>query len=85
MPPTLKKNEMVVSGININVFSYVDIFERGRPVVILFLLHGRQGSAGGLEHLVGEILETISSLGVSDKDLVVVTFVTPSSCFSLLG
>ncbi|GJJ08657.1 hypothetical protein Clacol_002876 [Clathrus columnatus] len=68
---SLKKEEIVVSGIKVNVFSNTNISEQGHPVAILFFLHGRQGSASDLDSLVSNIFEHIASYGSSDTELLV--------------
>ncbi|KAF8510957.1 Alpha/Beta hydrolase protein [Hysterangium stoloniferum] len=71
---TLRKQNDVVGGINVNVFSYTNLSEQGRPVAILFLLHGRHGAAKMLDDLAERLLGLCDSQGSSNRDLVIVSF-----------
>lgn len=71
----ISKQTVIVAGINVNVYSYVSLSEKGRPLAVLFLLHGRHGSTTAVEGIANQILESAQSQGPADRDLVVVTFV----------
>jgi hypothetical protein len=73
----------VVAGITVNVYSYVDLQEKGRHLAVLFLLHGRHGSTNTVERVVNGVLGYAQSQGPSDRDLVVVTFVSDDDLYRL--
>lgn len=76
---------LVIAGIFVNVSSYVPLNERGRPLAVLFLLHGRQESTKAIETVVNNVLAYAQAQvqGPSDRDLVVVTFVSDNSLLQL--
>jgi len=71
---TISKQIVVIAGITVNVCSYIPLEERGRPLAVLFLLHGRHGSTKEVERVVNDVLVHAQSQGPSERDLVVVTF-----------
>ena len=79
---TIFKQAVVIAGITVNVYSYVPLDQKGRPLAVLFLLHGRQESTRAIESVVNGVLGHAQFQGPSERDLVVVTFV--SDAISLL-
>ena len=87
------KETIVVAGLPVNVFSDP---ERGRraevnaSVVVMFLLHGRTGSARRMETSVADIFHEVHALrgantGVKEaQDLLIVTIVS-SPAFQICG
>lgn len=71
----------------INIASLTDLSQPGdKPLAVLFLLHGRLGSAGQLESVVKGVLSLSESIGPRNRDLVAVTLVramfkSPSKAF----
>ena len=78
------RETIVVAGLPVNVFSDKDAAKAETPVVIMFLLHGRTGSARRMETYVHDIFEEIRarrSVHTGEKaaqDLIIVTIVSPS-------
>ncbi len=67
---------LLIAGLHVNIFTQTPLTASDRPVVVLFLLHGRHGSALQIRQHVDVILER--SQGLQDAcELLVVTFVPP--------
>jgi hypothetical protein len=66
-----------VAGLAVNVYTLHPLTHSNRPVIVLFFLHGRNGSASKIEEMPKVILESYHNADESgDKyDLVIVTFV----------
>jgi hypothetical protein len=71
------REQYVVAGLIVNVFSTYPLAQSSRPVIALFFLHGRRGSAAKIEGFVDTILEKAQGRGTSPVkyDLIVITFV----------
>jgi len=69
--------QIVVAGLIVNVFSLARLADSPRPIVGLFFLHGRNGSASAIEGYVETILrESQPPQGLDDgRDLMIITFV----------
>ena len=69
--------QIIIAGLIVNVFSLVPLADSLRPVVALFFLHGRHGSASAIEGYVEVILrESQPPRGLDDeRDLMIITFV----------
>ena len=77
----VEKRTLVVGGIPVDVFSQPGATPQGAPVVAMFLLHGRNGSAKKMEGNVVRIFEEVSRFRCERgngraRDLIVVTFVS---------
>ena len=78
------RETIVIAGLPVNVFSDKDAAKADTPVVVMFLLHGRTGSARRMETYVHDIFEEIRarrSVHTGEKaaqDLIIVTIVSPS-------
>ncbi|KAH9848431.1 Alpha/Beta hydrolase protein [Lenzites betulinus] len=76
----ITKQTLNVAGLVVNVFVQPDAAAPTAPVAVLFLLHGRMGSAEGVEPVARAILDEVharrvASAGQQADDLVVVTFI----------
>ncbi|KAL0949103.1 hypothetical protein HGRIS_009192 [Hohenbuehelia grisea] len=67
------KLTLTIAGLHVHVYHHPDLTARELPVVILFFLHGRTGSAIGMED-VAESIVMLSHSPSRAKDLYVVTF-----------
>ena len=78
------RETIVIAGLPVNVFSDKDAAKAESPVVIMFLLHGRTGSARRMETYVHDIFEEIRARRSAHggekaaQDLIIVTIVSPS-------
>lgn len=72
---SVTKQELNIGGLPVNIYSKVDSVET-QPVVAFFLLHGRHGSAEGIDPVARMVVEQATSTSSSKRDLVVVTFVS---------
>lgn len=71
----------LIAGLHVNVFTRSPLTASDRPVIVLFFLHGRHGSALGIRDQIEVILER--SQGPQDAyELLVVAFVFPSFTLS---
>lgn len=73
---TVSKTTVDVAGIIVNVYYHASLDGPGRDIAVLFLLHGRHGSAAEVESIANRVLDYVQSQGSTDRDLVVVTFVS---------
>jgi hypothetical protein len=74
-----------VGGIQVNVHSVFPIdVPSPKPVVVMFLLHGRQEQADQYDHVVRDLLADNLARG-SVSDLVVLTFVCMASGFMVIS
>lgn len=71
----VKTSQVTVAGINVNIFSYTELSKAGRPIAVLFILHGRLESANSVEGIAHQILAQANSQGSTNKDLLIVTIV----------
>ena len=74
--PAMFRKTLVVAGLTVNVSSYAPLSERGQPLAVLFLLHGRLGSAESVSPVVEDVLRYAQGQGVASRELVIVTFVS---------
>jgi hypothetical protein len=75
---TLSKKTFVIAGLPVHVYSERHLTEHNGPVVVMFFLHGRTGTAKGIEWIVEDTLKHVAQKRRRDNsamDLVVVTFV----------
>ena len=79
-PAGLKRENVVVAGIQADVFSRSRAHgPAGAEVAVMFLLHGRGGAARKMEVYVEGLFEELASVGgggASRRELVIVTFVS---------
>lgn len=73
----ITKKSVVVAGLNVHVYSDAEAIVSSAPVVVLFFLHGRFGSAKELEPEVESLIQLThrEPKRVGQRDLLVVTFV----------
>jgi len=76
MSTLTSKKTLVVAGLTANVYSNAPLTERGRPLAVLFLLHGRLGSADAIQRVVEGVLRYAQAQGAAKRELIVVTFVS---------
>lgn len=81
-PLAFSKQTLVVAGITVTVYSQPGATRPETPVVVMFLLHGRTGSARKMEEFVPGIFEGVdayrsrhNSAEGQPQDLCIVTFV----------
>ena len=82
-PLAFSKQTLVVAGITVTVYSQPGATRPETPVVVIFLLHGRTGSARKMEEFVPGIFEGVTdayrsrhnSAEGQPQDLCIVTFV----------
>ncbi|OJT13891.1 hypothetical protein TRAPUB_9560 [Trametes pubescens] len=80
MASTISKQTLTIAGIVLNIFSQPNATTPTDPVAVLFLLHGRLGSAEDVEPVARTILDdvhvrrTAAPEGQKADDLIVVTF-----------
>jgi hypothetical protein len=75
---TLSKKTFVIAGLPVHVYSARHLTEHNGPVAVMFFLHGRTGTAKGIEWIVEDTLKHVAQKRRRDNsamDLVVVTFV----------
>ncbi len=73
------KQNVVVAGLPVNIFTERRWTERSGPVAILFFLHGRNGTAKSIQWVAEATLKHVAELRKKDKsatELVIVTFVS---------
>lgn len=74
--------QLNVGGIQLNVHANVALdVPDSKPVVVMFLLHGRKGQADSFDDFIVDLLNDNKYTG--DKDVLVVTFVPRISLFFL--
>ncbi len=79
----VSKQSFVIAGLPVHVYSERHWTESTGPVAVLFFLHGRTGTAKGIEWIVEDTLKRVGERRKEDNhslDLVVVTFVSSFSC-----
>jgi hypothetical protein len=81
MSTSIFKRTLVVGGLTVNIRSFTPLSERGRPLAVLFLLHGRLDSAENIEEVVEGVLRYAQAQGHSNRELLVVTFVSDCECY----
>lgn len=67
--------QYLVAGLIVNVYTLHPLTHSTRPVVALFFLHGRNGSASKVQDYTKVILESSCSSERDKYDLLVITFV----------
>jgi hypothetical protein len=74
---SVTKQDLNIGGLLVDVYSKADS-DRTQPIVAFFLLHGRHGSAEGVEPIARMVVEQalFSQERSQERDLVVVTFVS---------
>ena len=75
----VSKKDMVIAGLPIHVYSARAWTEKSGPVAVMFILHGRTGTAKGIEWIAEDTLKHVASekkKGSSAMDLIIVTFVS---------
>ncbi|OBZ72066.1 hypothetical protein A0H81_07457 [Grifola frondosa] len=85
---TPSKQVLVVGGITLNIYSQSKATTPDVPVTIMFLIHGRNGSAERMEGIAHSTLEAIHKQRKASRqpaqDLMIVTFVRRFCSWSLL-
>lgn len=74
----LSKQTFVIAGLPVHVYSERHLTEHHGPVAVLFFLHGRTGTAKGIEWIVEDALKQVARKRKDTKhavELMVVTFV----------
>jgi len=69
---TVKKNDIVIAGLPVHVYSETPASRR--PTVVFFLLHGRQGSAEEVDPIARSVIEQSHAQHDRKRDLIIVTF-----------
>jgi hypothetical protein len=75
MSESVIKQDLCIGGLPVHVYSKAGS-DGKQPVVGFFLLHGRHGSAEGVDHIARLVVEQALSESRQGRDLVVVTFVS---------
>ncbi|KIJ51030.1 hypothetical protein M422DRAFT_776913, partial [Sphaerobolus stellatus SS14] len=73
IPPILTQTHNV-GGLTAYVSSLTDLSKAGKPVAVLFMLHGRLGTYKHIDGAVTKTLELSLTFGPRERDLVIVTF-----------
>lgn len=73
----IQSEQLLIAGLAVNVFTLNPLNSSNRPVIALFLLHGRHGSASEIKQYAEVILErSREPEGSQDApELVIITFV----------
>ncbi|GJE97406.1 alpha/beta hydrolase [Phanerochaete sordida] len=75
---TVAKKSIVIAGLPVHIYSERHLTEHKGPVAVMFFLHGRTGTAKGIEWIVEDMLKQVGQKRrCNDKsalDLIVVTF-----------
>ncbi|KAJ3553520.1 hypothetical protein NM688_g3567 [Phlebia brevispora] len=74
---SVSKQDFVIAGLPVHVFSERQWTERSGPVAILFFMHGRTGTAKGIQWVAEDALKRVAEHRKKNKsatDLIVVTF-----------
>lgn len=72
----VSRRTIVLAGLPVHVFSKTDLGEISGNVAVLFLQHGRTGSARGIDNVAETIVKQVAEKGQSKITLLVVTFVS---------
>jgi hypothetical protein len=72
---SVTKQELNIGGLPVKVYSKADSAGT-QPVVGFFLLHGRHGSAEQIDPIARMVVDQALSPSSSQRDLMVVTFVS---------
>ena len=75
---SVSKKQFVIAGLPVNIFSERQWTEKSGPVAVMFFLHGRTGTAKGIQWIAEDVVKQVAEHKKGDKnalDLIVVTFV----------
>ena len=78
----LSRRTVLLAGLPVHVFSEKDLGDISGKVAVLFLLHGRQGSAREIGKRAESIVHHVAAKGPSAVTLLVVTIVRQNDCES---
>ena len=71
----VSRRTLVVAGLPIHVFSQADLGSISGKAAVLFLQHGRTGSARGIDGVAETIVKHVAEKGPAKTTLLVITFV----------
>ena len=60
-PEPVQSQTFVIAGITVNVYSRPHATKLGAPVAVMFLLHGRNGSALRMNEFVNDIFDEVNA------------------------
>lgn len=76
---SVSKKTIVIAGLPVHIHSDRAWTDHTGPVAVLFFLHGRNGTAKGIQWIAEDALKRVAEQKKKDKsaiDLIVVTFVS---------